>query len=310
MAFTEERARIFSAGGMRRAATTTTTTMTGTHNNRHLLLLSSVHPQARLVLPDMVQRKSGHVIFTSSVYGLISMPYVATYCAAKFAITGLVYSLRQELKARAATPGSNEEHCQMFVVWNVGVVPACGVAASALLALPDRHTCCMLAGCAGHGRPRVGGGPRHGRRPRGRHVRSQPSLQSPQAARRCRPRCGAEKAACSATGCCRTAPPDPCCACCAPRTASSLPPACRRLQHRAPQGRDLHRRQGNPRLGLVDAAHHHHQGTQRRPAAPASPRPSICPLASLPSRSALPGSRSAERSLPPARHGWNGFSRR
>lgn len=36
----------------------------------------------------------------AGIYGLISVPYLATYCAAKFAVTGLVYSLRRELKAR------------------------------------------------------------------------------------------------------------------------------------------------------------------------------------------------------------------
>lgn len=41
--------------------------------------------------------------------GLVAIPYQAAYTAAKFGLTGLVYSLRYELKARASSDTQREK---------------------------------------------------------------------------------------------------------------------------------------------------------------------------------------------------------
>lgn len=50
------------------------------------------------VLPSMIQRRSGHIVNISSVAGKIGTPYMASYCATKFALIGLTESLYHELK--------------------------------------------------------------------------------------------------------------------------------------------------------------------------------------------------------------------
>ncbi|MEX0844625.1 MAG: SDR family oxidoreductase [Balneolaceae bacterium] len=49
------------------------------------------------VLPHMVQRKSGHIIVTSSVAGKIGTKYRSGYAASKHAVQGFFNSLRQEM---------------------------------------------------------------------------------------------------------------------------------------------------------------------------------------------------------------------
>ena len=48
-------------------------------------------------IPIMRKQGGGHIVNTSSISGLIPMPYQALYCATKFAVTGLSESLRFEL---------------------------------------------------------------------------------------------------------------------------------------------------------------------------------------------------------------------
>jgi NAD(P)-dependent dehydrogenase (short-subunit alcohol dehydrogenase family) len=52
----------------------------------------------RAFLPILVAQGSGVVVNTSSVFGLVGMPYQSAYCAAKFAVRGFTDSLRQELR--------------------------------------------------------------------------------------------------------------------------------------------------------------------------------------------------------------------
>jgi NAD(P)-dependent dehydrogenase (short-subunit alcohol dehydrogenase family) len=47
--------------------------------------------------PDMVARKAGHIVNTSSLNGLISMGTMGPYSASKFAVTALSEALRQEM---------------------------------------------------------------------------------------------------------------------------------------------------------------------------------------------------------------------
>lgn len=60
----------------------------------------------RAFLPALVAQDAGTIVNTSSVYGLIGVPYQSAYCAAKFAVRGFTEALRQELRGtgvRAAT---------------------------------------------------------------------------------------------------------------------------------------------------------------------------------------------------------------
>jgi NADP-dependent 3-hydroxy acid dehydrogenase YdfG len=52
----------------------------------------------RAFLPILVAQNEGAVVNTSSVYGLIGVPYQSAYCASKFAVRGFTDALRQELR--------------------------------------------------------------------------------------------------------------------------------------------------------------------------------------------------------------------
>ena len=51
----------------------------------------------RKVLPGMLARGSGHIVTTSSIAGLIGIPYRSAYCSSKHAIIGFMDSLRSEV---------------------------------------------------------------------------------------------------------------------------------------------------------------------------------------------------------------------
>ena len=52
----------------------------------------------RAFLPILVQQDAGVIVNTSSVFGLLGMPYQSAYCASKFAVRGFTDALRQELR--------------------------------------------------------------------------------------------------------------------------------------------------------------------------------------------------------------------
>jgi NADP-dependent 3-hydroxy acid dehydrogenase YdfG len=52
----------------------------------------------RAFLPLLLGQDSGAIVNTSSVFGLVGMPYQSSYCASKFAVRGFTDSLRQELR--------------------------------------------------------------------------------------------------------------------------------------------------------------------------------------------------------------------
>src|SRR5262249_15830665 len=52
----------------------------------------------RAFLPILVAQRSGAIVNTSSVYGLLGVPYQSAYCASKFAVRGFTEALRQELR--------------------------------------------------------------------------------------------------------------------------------------------------------------------------------------------------------------------
>ena len=56
------------------------------------------HELTNLILPKMRNLDSGRMIFISSVLGFVAMPFRGPYIASKFAIEGLVATLRLELR--------------------------------------------------------------------------------------------------------------------------------------------------------------------------------------------------------------------
>ena len=56
------------------------------------------HELTNLVLPSMKERNLGRIVYISSVLGFVAMPFRGSYVASKFAIEGLVDTLRLELK--------------------------------------------------------------------------------------------------------------------------------------------------------------------------------------------------------------------
>jgi NADP-dependent 3-hydroxy acid dehydrogenase YdfG len=60
--------------------------------------LGGVINGVRAFLPILRGQDSGVIVNTSSVFGLVGMPYQSAYCASKFAVRGFTESLRQELR--------------------------------------------------------------------------------------------------------------------------------------------------------------------------------------------------------------------
>lgn len=52
----------------------------------------------RAALPSMLDRRQGVILNVASIAGLIGMPYMAAYCASKFALLGLTEALRREYR--------------------------------------------------------------------------------------------------------------------------------------------------------------------------------------------------------------------
>jgi NAD(P)-dependent dehydrogenase (short-subunit alcohol dehydrogenase family) len=62
-------------------------------------------------LPPMRQRRAGHLMAVTSMGGLMAVPGMSAYCASKFAVEGLLESLRKEvasfgIRVTAIEPGS------------------------------------------------------------------------------------------------------------------------------------------------------------------------------------------------------------
>lgn len=61
----------------------------------------SVIHLTRILLPHFIQRKSGHIIVTSSVMGKVGTPMRSAYAGSKHALHGYFDCLRAEMKAKA-----------------------------------------------------------------------------------------------------------------------------------------------------------------------------------------------------------------
>ena len=55
---------------------------------------------ALAMLPDMLQRNSGHICNIASAAGMLGVPKLSVYCASKWAVVGWTESLRIELKQK------------------------------------------------------------------------------------------------------------------------------------------------------------------------------------------------------------------
>jgi len=77
-----------------------------THPSRHLTLemwkkavdlnLWGVVYGVHYALPVMLAQKSGHIVNTSSIAGIVAPPAQTVYCATKYAVTGMTEALRYE----------------------------------------------------------------------------------------------------------------------------------------------------------------------------------------------------------------------
>jgi ribitol 2-dehydrogenase len=72
--------------------------------------VSSVFRLARAVLPQMIERKSGHIIITSSISGHQAIQWEPVYSASKHAIQSFVHGLRRQvagynIRVGAIAPG-------------------------------------------------------------------------------------------------------------------------------------------------------------------------------------------------------------
>ena len=64
------------------------------------------------VLPHMLERKSGHILATSSIAGIRTNPGIGVYCGTKYAVRAIMDTLRQEvaqhIKVTTIYPGAAE----------------------------------------------------------------------------------------------------------------------------------------------------------------------------------------------------------
>jgi short-subunit dehydrogenase len=81
----------------------------------------------KLVVPQMIDRGSGHIVNIASVAGKTAVPYNVIYSSSKHALVGFSWSLREELKAKGVgvsvvCPGFVSD-AGMFNDWSGGKKP-------------------------------------------------------------------------------------------------------------------------------------------------------------------------------------------
>jgi len=56
-------------------------------------------------LPEMIERKRGHIVAIASIAGVIGTRYLTDYCASKFAVVGMMEALEKEVHEGGANKG-------------------------------------------------------------------------------------------------------------------------------------------------------------------------------------------------------------
>lgn len=72
--------------------------------------LHGVHNGTKVFLPHLLDSGDGYVVNISSIEGLISMPWVSSYCMTKYGVRGLTETLRQEARALRWPIGVSSVH--------------------------------------------------------------------------------------------------------------------------------------------------------------------------------------------------------
>jgi short-subunit dehydrogenase len=85
---------------------------------------------ARALMPGMIDRRRGHLVFISSLNGRAATPLTSVYCAAKFGLRGFALALREDLRAdhvgvSIVSPGFVSE-AGMFADSGVRLPPGAG----------------------------------------------------------------------------------------------------------------------------------------------------------------------------------------
>jgi len=92
----------------------------GVDFDSYILNVNVLSPIAitKVVSKSMMARKSGQIVVTSSVSGLLATPKRTTYCCSKFAVQGYFHSLRYEMAAQGI---SVTLICPGYVQTNLGI---------------------------------------------------------------------------------------------------------------------------------------------------------------------------------------------
>jgi uncharacterized protein len=85
---------------------------------------------ARALVPGMIERRRGHLVFVSSLNGRVASPQSSIYAAAKFGLRGFAFGLRQDLRPHGVgvsvvTPGFIRD-AGMFADAGVRLPPGVG----------------------------------------------------------------------------------------------------------------------------------------------------------------------------------------
>lgn len=89
---------VFNNAGVAMTATVATTPPED-HDWLMQINFDGVVHGTRAFLPLLLRQGDGAIVNTSSVFGLVGIPYQAAYCSSKFAVRGFTESLRHELRA-------------------------------------------------------------------------------------------------------------------------------------------------------------------------------------------------------------------
>lgn len=72
-------------------------------------------------IPIMLKQGSGHIINTSSIAGILPMPFQSLYCLTKFGVTGLTESLKYEYAERGLRFSTICPSAVVSSIWNKGI---------------------------------------------------------------------------------------------------------------------------------------------------------------------------------------------